>query len=83
MLSRFLLAVVRNCGVAITISVFFAVARTPSQPPRADAVHALAAATASFPGPAAHAGLAPGCERLPGRVCRLVDGGQPTSASAP
>jgi hypothetical protein len=30
--SEFLLALVRNCGVAIAISIFFAAARHPSSP---------------------------------------------------
>jgi len=70
-MTRFLLAIVRNCGVAIAISVFFAAARGPAHPAMPGAVDATAAASASFPGPIAHA-MPPGCER----VCRLVDSGR-------
>jgi len=38
--SGFLLAVIRNCGVAIAISLFFAAARGPSHPPQSGAVDA-------------------------------------------
>jgi len=82
-MSRFLLALIRNCGVAIAISVFFAAARGPSHPPRAGAVDALGAASVSYSGPAVPAERAAGCDRPPGRVCRLVDAGQPASVSAP
>jgi hypothetical protein len=47
--SRFLLALIRNCGVAIAISVFFAAARTPSHPPRLSAIDVLAAVPARNP----------------------------------
>jgi hypothetical protein len=42
--SRFLLALIRNLGVAIAISVFFAAARGPSHPPRPGTVDTLAVA---------------------------------------
>jgi hypothetical protein len=42
--SRFLLALIRNFGVAIAISVFFAAAREPSHPPRPGTVDTLAVA---------------------------------------
>lgn len=83
-MSRFLLAFIRNCGVAIAISVFFAAARGPSHPPRPGAVDALAAASASYSG--LHTPLrqaAPTCDRPPGRVCRLVEAGQPLPVPAP
>jgi len=47
--SRFLLALIRNLGVAIAISVFFAAARGPSHPPRPGTVDTLAAFAASEP----------------------------------
>ncbi|HXI07312.1 MAG: hypothetical protein ACRC1G_02845 [Bradyrhizobium sp.] len=81
-MSRFLLALIRNCGVAIAISIFFAAARGPSHPPQPGAVDALAAASASYTGSGVAAGQA-GCDRPPGRVCRLVDAGQPASVPAP
>ena len=82
-MSRFLLALIRNCGVAIAISVFFAAARGPSHQQRPGAVDALRAASVSYSGPAVSAQRTTGCDRPPGRVCRLVDAGQPASASAP
>jgi len=42
--SRFLLALIRNFGVAIAISVFFAAAREPSHPPRPGTVDTLTVA---------------------------------------
>ena len=42
--SRFLLALIRNFGVAIAISVFFAAAREPPHPPRPGTVDTLAVA---------------------------------------
>ena len=82
-MSRFLLALIRNCGVAIAISVFFAAARGPSHQQRLGAVDATAAASAGYSGPAVPAQQAAECDRPPGRVCRLVDAGQPVSVSAP
>ena len=63
-MSCFLLAVIRNCGVAIAISIFFAAAHVPSHPPRPGAVEKLAAAetrnlAATLP--------SPGCD--PVRAC--------------
>jgi hypothetical protein len=72
----FLIAVIRNCGVAIAISVFFAAAQGPAHPNLSGAVDALAAAQARFP---AQPAQAPRCERPPGPVCRLVDAGQRAS----
>jgi len=82
-MSRFLLALIRNCGVAIAISVFFAAARGPSHQAQPGAVDAMATATAAYSGPAVPAQRAAGCDRPPGRVCRLVDAGQPVSVSVP
>jgi hypothetical protein len=45
--SRFLIALIRNFGVAIAISVFFAAAREPSHPPRPGTVDTLAAVAGS------------------------------------
>ncbi len=42
--SRFLLALIRNFGVAIAISVFFAAAREPSHPVQPGTVDTLAVA---------------------------------------
>jgi hypothetical protein len=81
-MSRFLLAFIRNFGVAIAISVFFAAARGPSHQQRPGAVDALGAASVSYSAPAVPAQRAAGCDR-PGRVCRLVDAGQPVSVSVP
>jgi hypothetical protein len=47
-MSWFLLAVLRNCGVAIAISVFFAAARAPSHPAGPGVAHALAPVEASY-----------------------------------
>ena len=82
-MSRFLLALIRNCGVAIAISVFFAAARGPSHLPRPGVVDALGVASVSYSGPAVPVQWAAGCDRPPARVCRLVDAGQPVSVSAP
>ena len=82
-MSRFLLALIRNCGVAIAISVFFAAARGPSHQQQPGAVVAMATATASYSGPAVPAQRVAECDRPPGRVCRLVDAGQRISAAAP
>jgi len=75
-LRGFLIAVIRNCGVAIAISVFFAAAQGPAHPHRSGAVDAVAAAQASFPAQPPHAPNSPRCDRPPGPVCRLVDAGQ-------
>jgi hypothetical protein len=82
-MSRFLLALIRNCGVAIAISVFFAAARGPSHQQQPGAVDAIASATAGYAGPLAPAQRSVGCDRPPGGICRLVDAGQPVSVSAP
>ena len=50
---RFLLALIRNFGVAIALSIFFAAARSPAPPARPAA--ALVTATASHPGSVAPA----------------------------
>lgn len=62
-MSRFLVAVVRNCGVAIVISLFFAVTRGPSHPQ--PAIPALAVPSHA-PVPDAIGGLArdPACDRI-------------------
>jgi len=65
-MSRFLLALLRNCGVAIAISIFFAAARGPSH---------LATEVTSPESAAPTPGIA-GCDRPAIRVCRLVDAGQ-------
>jgi hypothetical protein len=70
---RFLLAVIRNCGVAIAISVFFAAAHGPSHAPGAGPANMLAAVEARYPESIAITRKAPGCDQPVGRVCRLVD----------
>jgi hypothetical protein len=82
-MSRFLLAIIRNCGVAIAISVFFAAARGPSHPPRSGAADALVAAEARYPEPAAPTQTISGCDQPARRVCRLVAAGQQMSARVP
>jgi hypothetical protein len=79
--SRFLLALIRNCGVAIAISVFFAVARGPSHSPGpGDTLSVVAEnhldSTVSMQRPREY-------DRPPGSVCRLVDTEPPTSAKTP
>jgi hypothetical protein len=69
--SRFLLAVIRNCGVAIAISVFFAAARGPAHPRPPGGVDTFAAAELTAPTP-----KTPGCDQPAARVCRLVDAGR-------
>jgi hypothetical protein len=71
-MTRFLLAIVRNCGVAIAISVFFAAARGPAHPASAGAVDAIAAAAARSPELTAQARVQ-ACDRPAERVCRLVE----------
>ena len=78
-MSRFLLAVIRNCGVAIAISVFFAAARGPSHSPRPDAIDTLAPVEALHPESTAPVQKKPGCDQPVYRVCRLVDAGQQMS----
>jgi hypothetical protein len=75
----FLIAVIRNCGVAIAISVFFAAAQGPAHPNLSGAVDAMAAAQARFPAQPATAPNSPRCDRPPGPVCRLVDAGHRAS----
>jgi hypothetical protein len=75
----FLLAVLRNCGVAIAISIFFAAARGPSHPPRPGAVEALAAVQAKYQVSTEPAQGTSGCDRPAVRVCRLVDAEQQMS----
>jgi hypothetical protein len=77
-MSRFLLAFIRNCGVAIAISVFFAAGRAPSPPPKPGATAAVAAVNTRSPETPAQTQM-PECDRPPGRVCRLVDAGHRVS----
>jgi hypothetical protein len=79
--SRFLLAVIRNCGIAIAISVFFAAARGPSHPPAA--ADTLAAVEAKTPESTAPVKKTSACDQSAGRVCRLVDAGQRMSERTP
>lgn len=79
-MSRFLLALIRNFGVAIAISVFFAVARGPSDPSRSGTVDALPAAAANYRDSALPIGKARVCDRRPDNVCRLFDTEPLTSA---
>ena len=79
----FLRALIRNCGVAIAISVFFAAARGPAHPVKMGAVDAPAAATAGYGGPALDQQPAGECDQPPGRVCRLVDASRPAAVSVP
>jgi hypothetical protein len=81
-MSRFLLAVVRNCGVAIAISVFFAAAHGPSQGSRPGTANLLAGIEARYPEPIATTRKA-SCDQPVGRVCRLVDAEQRISERAP
>jgi hypothetical protein len=81
--SRILLALIRNCGVAIAISVFFAAARGPSHPPRPGAVDALPAVAVNYLDSTVPTQKARECDRPPGSVCRLVDADPPTSARTP
>jgi hypothetical protein len=76
-MSRFLLAVIRNCGVAIAISIFFAAARGPSHPLPQGAVES------SHPGPILPTQKTTGCDQPAVRVCRLVDAGQRMSETTP
>jgi hypothetical protein len=80
-MSRFLLAVVRNCGIAIAISIFFAAARGPSHPP--GAADTWAAVEAKTPGSAAPAKKTSACDQPAGRICRLGDAGQRMSERTP
>lgn len=82
-MSRFLLAIIRNCGVAIAISIFFAAARGPSHPPRPGAVDTLAAVEARYPESTASTQKKSWCDQPAGRVCRLVDAEQRISERAP
>jgi hypothetical protein len=72
-MSRFLLAVIRNFGVAIAISIFFAAARGPSHPPRPDAVDTLAAVGTRYSESTVPTQKTSGCDQPAGRVCRLLD----------
>jgi hypothetical protein len=68
-----LLAVIRNCGVAIAISIFFAAAREPSHRP--SAAETSAAVRTKYPESTAPAKETSTCDQPAGRVCRLVDAG--------
>jgi hypothetical protein len=74
-MSGLLLAIIRNCGVAIAISVFFAAARGPSHPPRAGTAQIVAAVEAQYPETTAPTQKTPRCDQPAGRVC-LVDAGR-------
>ena len=74
-MSRFLLAFIRNCGVAIAISVFFAAARGPSHPPRPGAADTPAVEVRG-PESIVPAPKKPACDQPAYRVCRLVDAAQ-------
>jgi hypothetical protein len=67
-----LLAVIRNCGVAIAISIFFAAAREPSHRPSAAEPSAV---RTKYPESTAPAKETSTCDQPAGRVCRLVDAG--------
>lgn len=82
-MTRFLLALIRNCGVAIAISVFFAAARGPSHPPQPGAVDALPAVAVNYADSTAPMQKVREGDRPPGSVCRLVDAGPLTSARTP
>jgi hypothetical protein len=73
--SRFLLALIRNCGVAIAISVFFAATHEPSHRSGPGALDALPGLAASHPDPTAPTQKMRECDWPPGRVCRLVEAG--------
>ena len=78
---RFLLALIRNCGVAVVISAFFAIARGPSHSTRVEAVDTLATVTTRASG--ADVTEVAEYDRPPGRVCRLVDAEQRPSRETP
>jgi hypothetical protein len=80
-MSRFLLAVIRNYGVAIAISMFFAAARGPSPPP-AGALNTLAAVEVRYSESTAPTKMSR-CGQPAGRVCSLVDAGQRRPEKAP
>jgi hypothetical protein len=80
---RFLLAVIRNYGVAIAISMFFAAARGPSHLPPPGAVNTLAAIEAQYSESTAATQKMPGCDQPAVRVCRLVDAEQQMPEKAP
>jgi hypothetical protein len=82
-MSDFLLAVLRNCGVAIAISVFFAAARAPSHSGGAGVAHALGLVEASYAGSTAPTLKEAGCDQPAGRVCSVVDAGQRRSGLTP
>jgi hypothetical protein len=80
-MSRLLLAVIRNCGVAIAISIFFAAARGPSHRP--SATEPPAAVGAAYPESTAPAKKTSACDQPAGRVCRLADAAQRISERTP
>jgi hypothetical protein len=82
-MSRILLAVLRNCGVAIAISVFFAAARGPSHPARAGVVDTVAVVEARYAGSPAPTLKTSGCDQAAGHICSAVDAGQPRPGLAP
>jgi hypothetical protein len=82
-MSHFLLAVLRNCGVAIAISVFFAAARAPSHPAAPGVANTLAVVEARYGESAIPTLKASGCDQPAGRVCSAVDAGQRRPALTP
>jgi hypothetical protein len=82
-MSRFLLALIRNCGVAVAISIFFAAAHEPSHRPAPGTPVALPGAAASRLDPVTPTQKTRECERPPGRVCRLVEAWHRVSAENP
>jgi hypothetical protein len=81
--SRFLLALIRNCGVSIAISIFFAAAHEPSHRIAPGTPDALPGIAASRLDPIAPTQKMRECDRPPGRVCRLVEAGHRVPAGAP
>jgi hypothetical protein len=75
--SRFLFALIRNFGVAIAISLFFAFARGPSHPPPQETLAAVAARDPESTAPAQMT-----CDRTPGSL-GVVDAGRRTPAEGP
>jgi hypothetical protein len=82
-MSRFLLAVLRNCGVAIAISVFFAAARGPSHPPGPGVANASGLVEARYPESTASTQKSSGCNQPAGQLCRVLDAGQRGSERTP
>ena len=75
-MTRFLIAVIRNFGAAIAISLFFAAARGPALHHASVAANAVTGASAIVYEHSVQPPNSSSCDHYPGRVCRMTKASQ-------